>query len=98
MDYQASFPVYLPRSSMVSTFSIHEIRVQKHVFVDSTHEAVHVGSHLPFALHQRDHDVKSLHSVSREISPKAGDENGIISIQITEAREASQLIKTYLTH
>lgn len=54
---------------MVSTFSVHEIRVQKHVFVDSTHEAVHVGSHLPFALHQRDHDVKSLRSVSREISP-----------------------------
>lgn len=77
-----SRPPVLPRCSMVPAFGVSEIGIQKHVFVDSANEAIHIWSNLSFALNHGDHDVKSFCSVSREISPKV---ENIVSIGITKA-------------
>lgn len=53
----------------VSARRVSEVRLQEHVLIDPSHQAVDVRGYLLLALHQRQHYVQSLLSVARQVPP-----------------------------
>lgn len=54
-----------PVCAAVSALGVSEVRLQEHVLIDPSNQAVHVRGHLLLTLHQGQHYVQSLLSVAR---------------------------------
>lgn len=54
-----------PVCTAVSALGVSEVRLQEHVLIDPSNQAVHVRGHLLLTLHQGQHYVQSLLSVTR---------------------------------
>lgn len=58
-----------PVSATVSALCVSEVRLQEHILVDPSHQAVDVWGHLLLAFYQRQHYIQSLLSVTRLVPP-----------------------------
>lgn len=58
-----------PERAAVSALRVGEVRLQEHVLVDASHQAVDVRGDLLVALHQGQHDAQGLLSVARQVPP-----------------------------
>lgn len=65
-----SCPALSPVCAAVSALCVGEVRLQEHVLVDPSHQAVDVRGHLLLTLHQGQHNVQGLLPVARQVPPR----------------------------
>lgn len=82
-----SSPVY----ALISAICVGEMRVQEHILVDSPYQAINIRCHLLIGVHQWQHNVQSLLSVSGQISPAETDQKRLWKTEMTEKKVSGKI-------